>query len=351
VCSVSETVAGLITAKGVLEFSTFESPLPPARCVTVDISLCGICGSDIASFRTGHLHSPAVCGHEWVGLVSEVGDAVDDFDTGDRVVIGVPPACGRCGECRRGLAEYCRTVSFVARGRDELAPPHGGFAARITVSAARVVHAHPALRDEEAAQVEPATVAFHGVRRSGIAAGDLVVVQGAGPIGLFAMQFAHAAGAGEVVVVEPAALRRTVATQLGASHAVNPGDAADLVSERTDGVGADVVLECTGVPQLLQNALDLTRAGGTVGLLSFLAQPPTINAATWLAKQMTLVASSMFTHDDLRRSMALLADGRVRALPLHSRTVDLADLEPTLRELASGSADDVKVLVDPRGTA
>ena len=143
------------------------------------------------------MHSPAVCGHEWVGTIRDIGPGVRNFDPGDRVVVAVPPACGRCPECRAGIAEYCRSVSAIARGRDPLAPPHGGFARSITVAADRAIHAHPDLSDEEAAQVEPSTVAFHGVRRSRIGIGDTVVVQGAGPIGLLVMQFARAAGAGQ----------------------------------------------------------------------------------------------------------------------------------------------------------
>lgn len=346
---MTDTVAGLITGKETVEFRSFASTPPGPGCVTVDITLCGICGTEIASFRSGHLHSPGVCGHEWVGVIAETGAAVTGLRPGDRVVVGVPPACGRCPECRRGLTEHCHTVSYVARGRDELAPRHGGFAPRITVSAARVVRAHPGLRDEEAAQVEPATIAYHAVRRGHVAPGDLVVVQGAGPIGLFTLQFARAAGAGEVVVVEPSEHRRGLAVELGATSAVSPDEVTALVQDSTDGVGADVVFECTGVARLLQNGLDLTRAGGTMSLLSFLAQPATIDAGRWLAKQLTLVASNAFTHDDLRRSMAFLADGRVRATPLHSRTVPLADLEPTLRTLAQGDGPDVKVLVDPSG--
>jgi (R,R)-butanediol dehydrogenase/meso-butanediol dehydrogenase/diacetyl reductase len=283
-----------------------------------------------------------------VGAVREVGAGVEGYTDSDRVIVAVPPACGRCPECRRGLADYCRTVSLVARGRDALAPPHGGFARQLTVSAARIMPVHPGLRDEEAAQVEPATVAFHGVRRSGIAPGDVVVVQGAGPIGMFALQFARVAGAGEVVVVEPSASRRALAAELGATAAVAPEEAAQAVADRTEGVGADVVLECAGVPRLLQTAMAFARAGGLVNLLSFLTQPPSVDAARWLANQTTVIASNAFTHDDFRRSMGLLADGRVRALPLHSRTVPLADLEATLRELAGGAAADIKVLVDPR---
>lgn len=345
---VEEVTAALITGEQTLEYRSFPAGPPPPGCVTVDITLCGICGTDIASYRTGHLHSPAVCGHEWVGVLSAVGAGVAGLPEGERVVVAVPPACGRCPECRAGLTEHCRTTSMVARGRSPLAPPHGAFAPRITVEAGRVLPAHPALSDEVAAQVEPAAVAFHAVRRSRIAPGDTVLVLGAGSIGLLAAQFARAAGAGEVLVVEPAQTRRRLALQLGATVAVTPAEADDTARERTRGMGADVVLECSGVPALLQTAADLTRAGGVVGLLSFLAQPATVDGARWLARELTLVASNAFTHDDLRRSMAFLADGRVQAAPLHTRTVALDDLEPALQSLSAGPTEDVKVLVDPR---
>jgi len=345
---VPDVIAGLITAKETVEFRQFPQAPPAPGWVTVDIRLCGICGTEISSFRTGHLHTPAVCGHEWVGTVTAAWDDTDGIGEGDRVVVGVPVACGRCPECQQGLTEYCRTVSMTVRGRDRLAPPHGGFAPRITVRAARLVRAHPGLSDEEAAQVEPATVAFHGVRRSRITAGDTVVVQGAGPIGLFALQFARAAGAGAVLVVEPSAPRRQLATELGATKALAPEEAAQYVADSTAGVGADVVLECAGVPRLLQTAVDLARSGGTVQLLSFLSEPATINAGRWLAKQVTVVASNAFTRDDLRRAMTFLADGRVQARPLHSSTVPLAELEATLQRLSAGPSDEIKVLVDPR---
>lgn len=346
--SMADVVAGIITGKETVDFLTFEHEDPPPGCLSVDIRLCGICGTDIASFRSGHLHQPAVCGHEWVGTVGGIGPRVEGFDAGDRVVIAVPPPCGVCPDCTSGLTEFCRTVSSVARGRDALAPPHGGFAPSITVAAGRVLHADPGLTDEEAAQVEPATVALHGVRRSSITPGDLVVVQGAGPIGLFVVQLARAAGAGHVLVVEPSALRRRVGLEVGASSAVGPDEAADAVQTLSRGIGADVVFECAGVPSLLQTAVDLARAGGVVSLISFLAQPATINAARWLAKEITVVASNAFTHDDFRRSMSFLSDGRVKAGPLHTRTVPLHHLETALQELSAGPSDDIKVLVDPR---
>ena len=348
---MGEVIAGMITARETVEFLTFGDGSPGRGCISIDIALCGVCGTDIASFRSGHLHSPAVCGHEWVGTVGEIGAGVEGFEMGDRVVIAVPPACGRCPECESGQGDYCRRVSTVARGRDQLAPPHGGFAPHITVESTRVLHAHPELTDEEAAQVEPATVALHGVRRSRIAPGDTVVVQGAGPVGLFAMQFARAAGAGHVLIVEPSDMRRRVGLELGASMAVTPHEADDAIRTQTNGLGADVVIECAGIPSLLQTAVEFARSGGVVSLLSYLAEPATVNAARWLSKEVTVIASNAFTRDDFRRSMTFLADGRVNAQPLHTRTVHLEDLGEALQTLAAGGSDDIKVLVDPRRSA
>jgi (R,R)-butanediol dehydrogenase/meso-butanediol dehydrogenase/diacetyl reductase len=151
------------------------------------------------------------------------------------------------------------------------------------------------------------------------------------------MQFARVAGARQTIVIEPSPVRRALAADLGAEVTVSPDEAAAAIHERTTGLGADVVMECTGVPQLLQTAVDMCRVGGVVGLVSFLAQPATINAARWLAREITLVASNAFTHDDCR----------VKTKPLHTRTVALHNLDSTLRDLATATTEDIKVLVSP----
>jgi 2-desacetyl-2-hydroxyethyl bacteriochlorophyllide A dehydrogenase len=339
--------AALITAAGTAELTDVDAP-PGPGCVCVDITLCGICGTEIGSFRTGVLHSPSVCGHEWVGVVGEVGEDVEASLVGTRVVIGVCAPCGSCPECAAGYAENCRVANLMARGKDPLAPSHGGFAPSIVVAANRVVPADPRLTDEQAAMVEPAAVAFHGIRRSGIRPGDLVVVLGAGPIGLLALQCARASGAGAVIVVEPSPRRQKLARDLGADAAIAPEAAEETVRAASNAVGADVVVEASGVPSLLQTAIDLSRAGGTVTLLSYLASPSEINGARLMARETRLVGANAYTRADFARVMGLIADGRVRTEPLHTRTVGLAELPQTLAELAAGGTDDVKVLVDPR---
>lgn len=340
--------AALITGAAQVELVEMDDAPPSPGTLTVDVTLCGICGTEVGSFRSGVLHSPSVCGHEWVGVVSAVGQRVGPGLEGERVVIGVCAPCGSCPECRAGYAENCRVANMMARGKDPLAPAHGGFAPRITVAADRVVLADRRLSDVQAAVVEPAAVAFHGIRRSGIHPGDSVAVLGAGPIGLLALQFARTAGAGHVMMIEPSERRRRLAIELGADDAVAPDDAADQAVALTDDVGIDVVVEASGVPSLLQTAVDLARAGGTVTLLSYLSRPSEVNGARIMARETRIVGANAYTRADFRRTMDLIADGRVRIEPMHTRTVGLDGLPQALADLASATGDDVKVLVDPR---
>lgn len=341
-------IAGLIVGKGVLELRDVPSPTPTDEGVVVDIALCGICGTDVHAYQSGRPYNPAICGHEWAGTVSAVGGSVRSFAEGDRVVVAVAPACGSCAACRAGQADRCQVSFLSAVGRDALAPPHGGFAAQIGVAATRVVHAHPALSDVEAAQVEPTAVAFHAVRSSLLRLGDVAVVQGAGPIGLGTLQWVRAAGAARVIVVEPSEQRRDLAKALGAHDVVAPGaPAQQLVLEHTHGLGADIVYECVGRPDTLQSAADLARRGGAVCLIGLAEGDVSINPNSWLVKEIALTSSLAYFHEEFEMVMAMMADGRVSVAPLHTGTVGLDGLAAALDDLASGRSVHTKVLVDP----
>jgi (R,R)-butanediol dehydrogenase / meso-butanediol dehydrogenase / diacetyl reductase len=351
--------AGLIVGKGELELREFPQAAPAPEGVVVDIALCGICGTDVHAFQSGRPYNPAICGHEWTGTVSAVGSAVaaltasastaSPLTEGDRVVVAAAPACGDCAACRAGHAERCQVAFMSALGRDAMAPPHGGFAPQIAVAANRVLRAHPALTDVQAAQVEPATVAFHAVRASALRLGDVAVVQGAGPIGLSTLQWVRAAGASRVVVVEPNERRRALATSLGAHDVVEPGAAAtQLVLERTHGLGADIVYECVGRAAAIQTAVDLARRGGSMCLIGLADGEAAISPAAWLIKEIGVTSSLAYFHEEFEMVMAMIADGRVDLEPLHTSTVGLGGLAAALADLASGDSVQTKVLVDPR---
>ena len=340
---------GLITGMQQLEFREFPTPTAEAGKAVVEITGCGICGTDIHAYAHGGPYSPAICGHEWAGTVRACGPAVESVRDGDRVAIGIAPACGTCDLCLAGAGAQCMSALMSMIGLDAMAPPHGGFASAILVNAARLYRLHPEISDADAALLEPATVVTHALRRTPIRTGESVVVLGAGPIGLLALQLARIAGAGSVVVIEPEHSRAELARTLGATDVLDPDqpDLEERIKSHCGAVGADLVLECAGVPSTIQRAVDLVRRGGRVGLVGLASQPATIIPGTWLVKEVTVTASLAYTHEEFEITQDLAASGRLQLAPLITDTIGLGGLEDALKRLMKPSGQ-VKVLVDPR---
>lgn len=318
----------------------------PGR-VIVDVTYTGICGTDVHGYTDGHMLPPAVFGHEWTGTVSAVGEGVAALRAGQRVVGGVGPPCGRCAQCVAGHARQCDTVFAEANGVDPEAADHGAFAGRVHVSARRVIPVLDGLSDIEAALVEPAAVTFHAVRRVAAELGAIVVVQGAGPIGLLTAQHARNAGAGHIVVSEPSAPRRELAARLGFTHAIAPDALRLTLDEISNGLGADVVYECTGVASLLQPSAALVRRGGILALLGYPLQESTVSYADWQSRELTVIGSLAYSHEDFLGAMRGIAGGTLNVAALHTGTVGLASLGDILEELDSGRSRHAKVLVGP----
>ncbi|MDV7352062.1 alcohol dehydrogenase catalytic domain-containing protein [Rhodococcus oxybenzonivorans] len=317
-----------------------DEPKPAAGEVTVSIDLCGVCVTEVRAYSTGAGHGPTLCGHEWTGRLVEVGESVDRLALGQRVVVGVPDPCGDCDSCRAGRPEFCALVMSVARGRD-VAPeqPHGGFARLLTVPAYRVVPVPDKVSEVAAALVEPAAVAWHAIRRGVVATGERVLVLGAGPIGLLVVQCARAVGAAEVNVVELSPSRRLAAEASGA-HRV-----AATVTEVSD--DHDVVVECTGAPDMVEQALAALRQGGRVVLVGDAGQA-TISPRMWLAKEVTLIAAAGYTRAEIVETLQLIADRGIEPEKLHTRTVGIGSLADGLAGLTAADTDDIKIVLDPR---
>ncbi|MCU1404508.1 MAG: gutB [Glaciihabitans sp.] len=326
-----------------------EALLPAADGVVVAISYCGVCATDTHGYTSGGLIPPSVFGHEWTGTVTAVGADVTSVTVGTRVVACVGPACGSCPQCLAGNSSNCDTAFAEANGITADAPNHGGFSSEIAVNARRVMAVLDGLTDEQAAIVEPTTVTFHAVKRTGQGIGSFVVVQGAGPIGLLTAQHARHAGAGRVLVIEPSEARRQTARDLGFTEVYAPGEETTaLVFSSSNGLGADVLYECTGVAGLFQSSAELVRRGGTLSLLGYPMSSSEVSYPDWQSRELTVIGSLAYNHEDFAGAMLAIRSGAVNVDILHTGTVGLAELPAILAELDSGKSSHSKVLVDPR---
>ncbi len=253
--------AAILVEPGIIEFKEVETPQINANEVLIRIRAASICGTDVHIFEgRWKVFTPRIMGHEGSGEVVDLGEGVTKVDVGDRVVVAPLIHCGSCRMCRVGRYNICERRKFVGIEAD------GVFAEYIKVDQTNVEPLPYELSFEEGALVEPFSVAVHAVRRGGIPMNGTVAILGAGPIGLCAIRAAKAAGAGEVLSIDPLEDRLLLASELGAEVVINPkrADVRDLVLKHTGGRGADVIIEASGSPEAYKGIADLAGRGGKI---------------------------------------------------------------------------------------
>jgi L-iditol 2-dehydrogenase len=252
-------VVAVLHEPGDIRIEERPMPEPGPREVLVEITSVGVCGSDVHYYEHGRIGShvvraPLVLGHESAGRVVALGEGAAKHAEGDRVTLepGVP--CGRCRECRAGRYNLCPDVVFFGTP-----PVDGAFARYVTIHEDFAFALPDSLSDDVGALMEPVSVGIWACRKAGVSAGDRVLVTGAGPIGLLAMQVALAFGATQVEISDVNERRLELATRTGATRALRAGE--DEPSE------ADALIECSGHPAALQAGIAALRPAGTAVLV------------------------------------------------------------------------------------
>ncbi|MFB8190643.1 2,3-butanediol dehydrogenase [Microbacterium sp. NPDC055988] len=266
--------AALFHAKEDLRIEEVPEPTPGPGQVKLRNAYAGICGSDLhvyyspeaAGLDLEHPHPvtgatlPQILGHEFSGTVVELGEGVSDIAVGDRVAVWPIYYCGECPACRRGMFNACQTIGFHGLSSD------GGGMAEFTTVDATKLHVLPENVDlRMGALVEPMSVAWHAVSRSGVEAGGTALIAGAGPIGIGVWFALRARGVERVLVSEPSAERRAIIAALGAT-VVDPvnEDLAATVATLTDGEGVEVAFDAAGVGAAVSSSLANLVPGGRV---------------------------------------------------------------------------------------
>jgi 2-desacetyl-2-hydroxyethyl bacteriochlorophyllide A dehydrogenase len=336
--------------KGIRDVRVEEvpDPEPGPRDVVVQVSACGICGSDLHTYLHGSFVQPGqIMGHEFAGEVVAAGDGVDTLEVGDRVTALPLVPCMDCPRCAEGRYNLCASAwtQGLAYGRP------GAFAERIRIPGAvrgENVFALPDQVDDEAgATVEPLAVAVHAVRLAGEVRDRTALVLGLGTIGQQVVQVLRASGAGHVVGVDVAPLRIDAARTLGAD-AVDGSAGLGAALEAALGAGeeVDVIFECSGVPALGAGAVDAVRGGGTIVVLALYDDPVTFDPTVLVQKELRMLGSIAYTSEDFAEAIRLLEEGAAKAEPLITQREALDDIgeafETQLRKDRS-----LKVLVTP----
>ena len=325
-------------------FTLADVPVPTIRDdeVLIQVRRAGVCGTDV------HLHDwdawashrcrpPFTVGHEFAGDVVQVGSLVHDVRVGQRVTAEGHIVCGRCHLCRTGNAHACPSTRIIGVDRD------GCFAEFIAMPAGNVWPLDDAIPYEIGGIHDPMGNAFHTALHGTEIPGATVLVTGCGPIGIFAVGICAAAGASRVIASDVNPRRLALARTMGAHDAVAPGDVASAVRRATDGLGVDVVLEMSGVPAAVHQALGEVRVGGRVQLLGIPARPMELDLATEVIfKGITLygvVGRRMY--DTWIQMTQFLRSGTFDPSPVITHRFPLEAYDDAIHAIKSGDAGKV----------
>lgn len=323
------------------EISDAQTIAPAKDEVRLAVGYVGICGTDMHIYHgvmDQRVAPPKVIGHEMSGTIVELGENVTGFSIGEEVVVRPLDYCGDCPACHSGHSHICHQLKFM--GIDS----PGAFQHFWTVKA-RTLHKLPAsVSLKQGALIEPLAVACHDVARSRLVAGEKAVVIGGGPIGQLVAQVARSTGA-EVLISEVNESRLAFARSNGIL-AVNPveQDLAQYVSTWTDGKGADVVFEVSGVKQAIEVMTEITAVRARICMVAIHSEKPAIDLFQFFWKELELLGARVYEHQDFEKAIALIANKEIDIEPYITSVSVLAEINEAFAQM-SGNPQGMKALV------
>lgn len=331
-----------------IELMERETPVPADGEARIKVKAVSICGSDTGGFKgTSAMRiAPLVMGHEFAGIVDEVGPGVDESIRGMRVAVYPNIACGTCPDCLAGLPNICDNryipgTTMPAGSRD------GAYAEYVVVPANNLIPLPDSISFEEGSMFEPASVGLRGAKMMGDITGKTVAVFGAGPIGLLTIQSAKILGAKTVIAIDIVSDRLELAKKIGADFTVNSReeDVVKTVRELTGGLGVDAAGDAVGIAVSLNSCIKMTRNGGTVSMIGMAsAKIDGFEYKDCVAREIKLAGSYCYV-DELWEIKGLLEAGKYDFKSLITSVVPLEQIQKKMEELISGNSKDVKVIL------
>lgn len=330
------------------QFKVCDIPIqkPGDKEVLIRVAACGVCGTDVHIYQgdkgSTDVTLPIVLGHELAGVVEEVGAAVINVKPGDHVTVDPNIYCGKCHYCRIGKKQLCEKLFAIGVNRN------GGFAEYCLVPDTQCFRLDERIPLKYGAMAEPLACCLHGIDRVGIRQGDTVCVIGGGAIGLMMVQLAALAGASRVILSEPVALRREAGMKVGADAVIDPvhEDITQRLQEMLGVPGTDVVLECVGTQQAVEQAFKAAKRGTSLLLFGVPRAGSTygLHLGEIYQKELTIFGS-MINPDTHGRAVEMINNGKIHLESIITDSFPVERLEDAI--LMQMKSESIKVIVEP----
>jgi 2-desacetyl-2-hydroxyethyl bacteriochlorophyllide A dehydrogenase len=335
--------AAVYVGDGAMEVQHLPVPeLRPGEAL-IEVSHCGICGTDLHLVLERFARPGSVLGHEWSGTIAAVAGDAGDWVAGARVVLDRTPGCGMCRACKRGRPSVC----LRREPPDLLDFSRGAFCRYKVAPAARLLPIPDTLSTRAAALTEPTAIALHTVNLAGVSPADRVLVTGGGPVGLLTTAVLRTRGIHDIVVSEPSEVRRERARAIGAAQVVAPEELPRAPMGRPVERPFTVAFECSGNAAAAEAALDQLDYAGTFVFVGTGHTPPRVNHNRVIVMEQTIIGAYNYDAGGFAPALELLASGEL-PLDLLIEPVDIGldEVLPTMHRLADGALPG-KVMVRP----
>ena len=333
-----------------------DIPIPEIREgeLLVKIHSCAICGSDLRNVKAGGsshgMMLPRVLGHEAAGEIVKIGQEVYDFKIGDRVLLSVTVPCGKCDYCLKGITNLCDNKTALSYQYDGCFAEYVAVPSQL-VKTGGVIPIPDNVNYDAASIVEPISCVLNGQELSQVGLNDIVVIIGAGPVGVFHAIIAKILGAAEVVISEILEDRIEIVKQLNIADRVINSQKEDFVSnvlKATNGQGADVVIVAAPSREAQEQAFSVAKKRGRINFFGGLPKDNSyilIDSNFIHYKELFVHGTSDSTVMHMKKVLKLIADGRINTTKLITKTFNISEYKEGFKLASSGKA--LKVIIKP----
>lgn len=343
--------AALIVKTNKIVLSDVKKPDINRDEVLVKVKRVGICGTDLGilkgnSFliKDGYVKYPIICGHEWSGIVTDIGEEVENVKVGDRVTGDNTVSCGKCIDCMSGNYNICK----FCKGVGTLGNYDGAFAEFIKMPERYIYKISENVSFDVASLTEPGSIAGYAVQKACIKPGDIVVVHGTGAIGLFAVQYAKISGAAITILTGRKNRKLQIGKEVGADIVinVNEDDLKKEIFNVTNERGVDSIIEASGSISALVNSFDILRAGGRISVVSFFeSKLKEFDIDKVVLSDMTLCGSAgspgYFT-----RTLQLMSVKRLICEPIITHKYKFEEIESAMKAMVEQNDRRIKIIIE-----